>query len=240
MTLYLIFMVPPLLLALWAQMKVKSSFAKYSQVGSASGLSGAEAAAAMLQNRGLVVEIGASEGNPAIPNSVAITQVSGFLSDHYDPRQRVLRLSPHVYAGRSLAAVGVACHEAGHALQHANNYAPLAIRSNLVPIASLGSWAAIPIIILGAILVKPALILIGIAAFTAIVLFQLVTLPVEFNASRRAKQAVYELGIVRGTGEQQAVANVLDAAALTYVAAAVSSVATLLYYVMIFTGGSRD
>lgn len=239
MLLWLILVGPALLFALWAQMKVKNAFAKYSQIGTSSGLSGAEAAAAVLQTQGIPVEIGASEGNPSIPHAVAIARTQGFLSDHYDPRSRVLRLSPNVYEGRSLASVGVACHEAGHALQHAQGYAPLAVRSNLVPIASFGSWGAFPIIFLGFLLAKPALIILGLVAFSAIVVFQIVTLPVEFNASKRAKRALYEMGIVRGTAEQQGVAAVLDAAALTYVAAAASSVATLLYYVVMFTGGGR-
>jgi Zn-dependent membrane protease YugP len=237
--LWLILVGPTLLFALWAQMKVKSAFAKYSQIGTASGLSGAEAAAAVLQTQGIPVEIGASEGNPSIPHAVAIARTQGFLSDHYDPRTRVLRLSPNVYEGRSLASVGVACHEAGHALQHAGGYAPLAIRSNLVPFASFGSWAAFPIILLGLMIGKLPLAMVGLAVFAAIVAFQIVTLPVEFNASKRAKKALYEMGIIRGRDEQQGVAAVLDAAALTYVAAAVSAVATLLYYFLLVTGGGR-
>ena len=171
-------------------------------------------------------------------SAVAIERVNGFLSDHYDPRSKVLRLSDKVYASNSLAAVGVACHEAGHALQDAEDYAPLSARSFMVPIASFGSWAAFPIILLGAFTIKP-LILVGIAMYAALVLFQLVTLPVEFNATSRAKAALANTGIINGQQEAQGVSAVLDAARLTYVAAALSSIMTLLYFLSIFAGG-RD
>jgi Zn-dependent membrane protease YugP len=229
---------PTILLAIWAQTKVKSAFAKYSRVGNSSEMTGAEAAARMLGESGLAIvssEGMAREGS----NAVAIVRTRGFLSDHYDPRKRVLRLSPDVYSGRSLAAVGVACHEAGHALQHAKGYAALELRGLMVPVASFGSWAAFPIIILGFMMSYMVLVQAGIALFAVIVLFQLVTLPVEFNASKRAKQALWNLGIIQNAQERKGVAAVLDAAAWTYVAAAISSVMTLIYYIMIFTGGSR-
>jgi len=237
---WLIIVGPTLIFAMWAQSRVKGTFKKYSQVGNTSGFSGAEAAAEMLRGTGMRVVADAAEAK-AFDNAVAIVPTRGFLSDHYDPRERVLRLSPDVYEGRSLSAVGVACHEAGHALQHAQGYAALQLRTLLVPTASFGSWAAFPIILLG--LIIPAfgpMVFVGIALFTAIVAFQIVTLPVEFNASSRAKVTLSQIGIVRGPAEEQAVAKVLNAAAMTYVAAAVSSIATLIYYIMIFTGGGRD
>lgn len=229
---YLVFVGPALIIALWAQAKVKSAFARFSHVGNSAGLSGAEAAASMLRGLGLEVVASAAEAR-RIKNAVAIERAGGFLTDHYDPRARVLRLSPDVYAGRSLAAVGVACHEAGHALQHAQGYAPLELRNLMVPVASFGSWVAVPLIFLGALLHIAGLIWVGIIGFSAIVLFQLVTLPVEFDASRRAKAALAEMGIIRGRQEEGGVAAVLDAAALTYVAAAISSIMTLLYYVWV-------
>jgi len=238
--LYLLFVGPTLLLALWAQYKVKKSFAKFSRVGLRSDLTGAQAAAKMLHERGLTVVQTAAEATRK-KNSVAIECIDGFLSDHYDPRSHVLRLSDKVYHGRSLAAVGVACHEAGHAMQHARNYVPLEVRSLAVPVAQFGSPLAIPLIIIGAIfpLFKP-LILVGLLLFSGVVIFQLITLPVEFNASKRAKKALKELNIIHGNAEISAVDSVLNAAALTYVAAAASSIMTLLYYIMIFAGGSDD
>ena len=237
--LWFIIVGPTLILAIWAQFRVKRAYGKYGQVGSSSGLSGAEAAAAMLRDQGVEV-VSSGEAARTTDNAVAIEATRGFLSDHYDPRARVLRLSPDVHGGRSLASVGIACHEAGHALQHARGYAPLQLRSVMVPVASFGSWVAFPIIIVGFLLHAAQLILLGIIAFAALVVFQLVTLPVEFDASSRAKKALYQMGIISGPAEAQGVASVLNAAALTYVAAVVSSIATLLYYIMIFTGVSRD
>ncbi|HNY27439.1 MAG TPA: zinc metallopeptidase [Candidatus Sumerlaeota bacterium] len=236
---YFLIVGPALLFAMWASFRVKSAYAKYSQVGNYAGLTGAQAAAAMLEQQGLRVVASAEESRQT-KGAVSIACAQGFLSDHYDPRERVLRLSPGVYGNTSLAAIGIACHEAGHALQHAQNYSPLEFRTALVPTASLGSWAAFPLIFIGFLLHFPPLILIGILGFTLVLFFQLVTLPVEFNASSRAKAALSQMRMVQTQGEAQAVAAVLDAAALTYVAAAVSSVATLLYYLTILTGGSRD
>jgi Zn-dependent membrane protease YugP len=230
---------PALLFAMWASFRVKSAYAKYSQVGNYAGLSGAQAAAAMLEQQGLRI-VASPEESKTNKGTVSIACVQGFLSDHYDPRERVLRLSPGVHNSTSLAAIGIACHEAGHALQHAQNYSPLELRSALVPTASLGSWAAFPLIFIGLIFSLKPLILIGILGFTLVLFFQLVTLPVEFNASRRAKDALSHMRLVQTQAEAQAVAAVLDAAALTYVAAAVSSVATLIYYLSIFNGSSRD
>lgn len=237
--LWIVLMTPAILFAVWAQIKVKTAFSKYARVGPASGMTGAEAAAAMLEARGLRIVGSAAEAGRT-EGAVAVEQVKGFLGDHYDPRARVLRLSPQVYGGRSLSAVGVACHEAGHALQHAEGYAALSLRNLMVPVASFGSWAAFPLIFIGLIVGMTGLAMLGVALFTAIVMFQLVTLPVEFDASKRAKAALTEYGIISGAGERKGVASVLNAAALTYVAALVGSIMTLLYYLMLLSGMSRD
>jgi hypothetical protein len=169
---------------------------------------------------------------------VQIEQVPGHLSDHYDPRAKVLRLSPEVYQSRSLAAVGIAAHEAGHAIQDAHGYAPLAIRNAAVPAANLGSSAGIFMIIIGAVLTSQVFIWLGMAIFSAFVFFQLVNLPVEFNASSRAKAELVQLGIVN-SDELVYVNKVLNAAALTYVAATLQAIMTLLYFITRF-GGSRQ
>jgi Zn-dependent membrane protease YugP len=219
---YLMFIAPALLLALWAQMRVKSTYAAARL--EPAPLSGAAAARHILDSAGL--------------RDVQIEQIPGQLSDHYDPRDRVLRLSPEVYQGRTLASVGIAAHEAGHALQHAHNYAPLTIRNAAVPVASFGSGAGVWMIILGAIMHLIPLVWAGIGLFAAVVFFQLVNLPVEFNASSRAKAQLVELGIVPRE-EMGHVNNVLNAAAWTYVAGTLQSVMILLYYLTQF-GGNRD
>lgn len=226
--LYLIIIAPTMLLALWAQMKVKGAYDKWSRYAASSGLTGAQAAERMLQSAGI--------------RDVQVERVDGFLSDHYDPRHKKLRLSSGVYGSSSVSAVGIACHEAGHALQHAQGYAPLAVRNTIVPVASIGSWLAWPMIMLGMMLNMQGLALLGVLAFSALVVFQLITLPVEFDASNRAKQQIRTLGIVHSDGEGKGVAAVLDAAAMTYVAATVTAVAQLLYFAMrlgLF-GGRRD
>ncbi|MBZ0269539.1 zinc metallopeptidase, partial [bacterium] len=201
--LYLIIVGPTMLLALWAQMKVKSSYNKWSRYTASSGMTGAQAAQRMLENAGL--------------RDVQVEQVQGFLSDHYDPRARKLRLSPGVYGTNSVAAMGIACHEAGHALQHANGYAPLALRNAIVPAAQIGSWLAWPMILFGMILQMQNLALLGVIAFSLLVVFQIITLPVEFDASSRAKKQLKTLGILHSEQESKGVAAVLDAAAMTYV-----------------------
>lgn len=222
---YLLFvMLPGLLLALWAQAKVKSAYARASKVPAASGVTGAQAAARIMRAHGI--------------DDVAIEPVRGWLSDHYDPRSRTLRLSPEVYQGRSLASLGIAAHEAGHALQHAHGYAPLTWRNALVPAASIGSGLSYIVLIAGLLLSMSGLVLTGIVLFSLVVLFQLVNLPCEYNASSRARQQLMELGLVTSQEDGQ-VKGVLDAAALTYVAALISSALTLLYYIMLFAG-SRD
>jgi Zn-dependent membrane protease YugP len=226
--LYLMIVGPTMLLALWAQMRVKSAFGKWSQVAASSRMTGAQAAQRMLQSAGL--------GN------VGIEPAHGFLSDHYDPRVRKLRLSANVYEGRSVAAMGIACHEAGHALQHAKGYAPLQFRTAIVPVASIGSWLAWPLIMIGLMLQSSNLAVAGIVLFAGVVLFQMVTLPVEFDASNRAKEQLRSLGIIQSNQEAGGVAAVLNAAALTYVAATVAAIAQLLYFAMRagLLGGRRD
>lgn len=229
---YLLFMIPPLLFSWWAQRKVQSSFRKYSQVSAGRGLTGAVAARRILDSFGL--------GN------VDVERVDGFLSDHYDPRSKTLRLSPDVYDSPSLAAVGVAAHEAGHALQDKQSYAPLMLRSSLVPAAQFGSNLGPYIIMAGFLLMAFAnsalgqgLAWIGVIILGAATLFTLVTLPVEFDASKRAKALLVSEGIVSAQ-EVEGVDKVLDAAALTYVAAAISALATLAFYVIRLLGASRD
>lgn len=213
---YLIFALPGLVLALAASFYTKSTFSKYSHVGVSSGLSGAEAAKRMLQVSGIY--------------DVRIESVSGFMTDHYDPTSKTLRLSPDVFSGRSLSSVGVACHEAGHAIQHAKAYGPLKLRTAMVPLTNICSTMSYFIIFLGFVMSKE-LILIGAILFSAAVLFSIVTLPVEWNASARAKEMLVTAGIVTPM-EANMSGQVLNAAFLTYVAAAVSALLTLLYYLL--------
>jgi Zn-dependent membrane protease YugP len=224
---YLLFLAPGILLALWAQVRVQSAYAEASRIPARSGYSGAETADAMLHAAG-------------VPG-VRIEPTEGFLSDHYVPGERVLRLSPDVNAGRSLAALGVAAHEAGHALQDATRYPLLVMRNALVPVASFGSSAAWIIIFLGFVMHLMGLIVAGIVVFSATVVFQLVNLPVEFDASRRARLALVSSGLVTRE-EDEEVGKVLNAAALTYVAATLTSVLTLLYFLFRsgLLGGRRD
>jgi Zn-dependent membrane protease YugP len=224
---YLVFLAPGLLLSLWASLRVKSTFRRYSQVASRSGLSGAEAARELLRRQNI-------EG-------VRIEPVDGFLSDHYDPRSRTLRLSPDVYHGRSLSALGVAAHEAGHAIQHAHDYKPLAFRSMVVRPAMLGSNVGMVVMGLGIALNASGLVWLGVLMFSAFVVFTLVTLPVEFNASNRAVAALVSTNII-SQSEASDAKKVLDAAALTYVAAAITAVLQLLYFLMRsgLLGGGRQ
>jgi len=220
---FLLMISPALLLMFWAQWRIKSTYAAAQK--QPASLSGAAAARHILDSAGL--------------QNVDIEQVPGHLSDHYDPRAKVLRLSPEVYQSRSLAAVGIAAHEAGHAIQDARQYFPLVIRNVAVPAATFGSNAFWILLILGLLLSIPGLVLLGIGLFACVVFFQVVNLPVEFNASTRAKQQLVGLGIVDQQGLVY-VNRVLGAAALTYVAATLQAILTLLYYLMIFMGGSRD
>jgi Zn-dependent membrane protease YugP len=215
-----------IVITLAASAKVKSAFAKYSQVSTRTGITGAQAAERILRESGIY--------------DVQIQAVAGNLTDHYDPRSKVLRLSDSVYGSSSLAAVGVAAHECGHAIQHQNSYAPLILRSTLVPVANIGSMAAWPVIILGIFMgYNEFLVNLGIVLFSAAVLFQLITLPVEFNASKRAIARLSETGILYGDELGQS-KKVLDAAALTYVAAAAASILQLLRLILLFGGRRRD
>jgi hypothetical protein len=211
---HLLFMAPAILLGLWAQMRLSTTFGKYSRVGLNSGVSGAEAARVILDRAGLM--------------NVPVQEVGGHLSDHYDPTKRALRLSSANFHGRSVAAVGVAAHEAGHALQHQAAYAPLQLRMAIVPVTQFASYAWIVLILLGMFFAMSKLVWLGIGVFSIIMFFQLITLPVEFDASKRAKEQLLTLGLVQ-RGESQGVSRVLNAAAWTYVAALVSSVMQLLY-----------
>ncbi len=217
--LYLIIVGPAILFALWAQWKVKSAFSANSERRASSGLTGAEAARKMLDHAGL--------------SSVEIDRSEGHLSDHYDPQEKKLALSPDVHDKRTLSAVGVACHEAGHAIQDAEGYLALNLRNAVVPLASIGSNLAFPLILIGILLQMMQLVWVGIIGFSAVVLFQLINLPVEFNASSRAKEQLAQLNIIRGSQEQQGVEDVLSAAALTYVAATITAVAQLLYFLLL-------
>jgi Zn-dependent membrane protease YugP len=225
--LYLLLAIPPLLLGMWAQFRVQSAFKQYSRVRTSTGVDGAHAARQLLDINGL--------------QGVNIERVGGTLSDHYDPGHKVLRLSQDVYATPSIAAVGVAAHEAGHALQDKVNYGPLRLRSAIVPAVQFGSWLG-PIIFMVGFFMQGAfgqsLAWVGILLFGATAVFALVTLPVEFDASKRAKAQLASAGILTPQ-EIQGVDKVLDAAALTYVAAAVQAVTTVLYYVLLM-GRRRD
>ena len=223
--LYLLFMIPGFVLSLWASARTKRAFKKFGSVPAR--MTGAQAARQMLDQAGLY--------------GVQVGRAQGFLSDHYDPRNRSLALSPDVHDRASIAAVGVACHEAGHAIQHAEEYGALKLRTALVPTASLGSNLGYFAILAGLFMSLTGLVYAGILLFSATVLFQLVTLPVEFDASNRAKELVVNYGNV-GPYERDGMDKVLNAAAWTYVAAAVTSVLTLLYFLMRagFLGGSDD
>jgi len=222
--LYLLISLPALLLGLYAQSKVRGAFNKYSRVQTQNGMTGAEVARKILDANNLT--------------SVKIEQTRGSLTDHYDPRKKVLRLSQSVYATPSIAAAGVAAHEAGHALQQATNYGPLALRSLMIPSVQIGSWLG-PIIFMGGLLfASDSLALVGLVLFAATALFSIVTIPVELDASKRAKAILATSGIMYSS-EMGGIEKVLDAAALTYVAGAVQALSTLLYYVMLFSGGRR-
>lgn len=226
-TVYLLFVGPALLLSLWASWKTRSAFKKYSKVASLRGLTGAQAAAEMLRSAGI--------------SDVRIVPHAGTLSDHYDPSTKTLALSEPVYGERSIAAIGVACHEAGHAIQHATRYGPLGFRSALVPTAGIGSNLGYMVMFAGLIFQSPKIVVVGALIFSAVLLFQIVTLPVEFDASARAKKLAVENGLILPQ-ERQGMDRVLNAAAMTYVAAVVSSVMTVLYYLFragVLGGGDR-
>lgn len=223
--LYFVFAAPAIILMLWAQWRVKSAYHHGMRVSAP--LSGAAAARHILDSSGC--------------HEVGVEVAHGWLSDHYDPSSRVLRLSPEVYESRTATAVGIAAHEAGHALQHANHYAPLIVRNAAVPAAQFGGTAFSILLILGIMMSSPKLIIFGIAAFAFTCLFQIINLPVEFDASNRAKRLLGQLNIVDEEGAL-AVRSVLNAAGWTYVAATLQSILTLAYYLFRFSGAmnSRD
>jgi len=221
--LYWVMLAPALLLGLWAQMRVKSAFARAEH--EPAPMTGAAAARYVLDSAGL--------------QNVGIEPVEGFLTDHYDPRAKVLRLSPHVFQTNSMAAVGIAAHEAGHAIQDQKRYAPLVVRNAIVPVASFGGGISMTLLMIGAMLGAALLVKVGIVLYSAVVFFQVVNLPVEFDASNRAKAELDTLGIVPRQ-DQQFVREVLNAAAWTYVAGTLQAVMTLLYFIMRFSGSSRD
>lgn len=214
------------LLSLAASARVKTTFAKYSRVRSLSGMTGAQAAERILHSAGI--------------HDVAVLHVNGNLTDHYDPRNKTLKLSDNVYGQSSVAAIGVAAHECGHAIQHNDGYVPLRLRSAIVPVANIGATISWPLILIGLFLgYSQTLINIGIILFSCAVLFQIVTLPVELNASARAVRILDETGILYGE-EVTHTKKVLGAAALTYVAAAAASILQLLRLVILFGGRNRD
>lgn len=226
---YVVIVLPFVLLALWASANVNSTFKKYSKVLSSRHLTGAQAAQRVLSAGGAY--------------GVRIERIHGNLTDHYDPRDNVIRLSDDVYDSTSVAAIGVACHEAGHAVQYAQNYVPIKIRAAIIPITNIGSKLAMPLILLGLLFsfgehISYGFVYAGIACFGLSVLFQLITLPVEFNASRRAMQAISN-GDLLTTDEQKGARKTLTAAALTYVAALAVALAQLLRLLVIFGGGNR-
>lgn len=222
---YLLLVVPAILLAGWAQMNVSSTFARYSRTPTLRGMTGAQAARAILDANGLY--------------QVRVEHIRGNLTDHYDPRTNVIRLSDGVYQSATIAAVGVAAHEAGHAVQYATHYLPIRVRNALVPVTNIGSQLSIPLILMGFIFGIGPLVKVGILLFAGITVFQLVTLPVEFNASARALRIIREDGILQTEQENEGARKVLSAAALTYVAALLVSLMQLLRLVLRF-GGRRD
>lgn len=217
---YFLFMIPALIVSLYAQVKVKSTFSKYSKVRNTKGLTGADAAKKVLMQHGIT--------------NVAVEHIRGELNDHFDPRTNVIRLSDSVYSSESVAAVGVAAHEAGHAVQHANGYSPMKIRKALVPVTNIGSTLSMPLIFIGLMLPVQYdfIVNIGIALFSLAVLFQLVTLPVEFDASRRAIETLEQTDALYGE-ELEGAKKVLSAAAMTYLAATFTAILSLVRLILI-------
>jgi len=227
---YIVLVLPCILLSLWASHSVNSTFKKYSQQLSIRRITGAQAAQRVLSHNGV--------------SGVRIERVSGNLTDHYDPRTNVIRLSDNVYSNTSTAAIGVACHEAGHAVQYAENYAPIKLRAAIIPLTNFGSKIAMPLILAGILMTflggfSDTLVYLGIAAFGLSLVFQIVTLPVEFNASRRAMQAIATSNLLTEE-EQRGARKTLTAAALTYVAATAVALAQLLRLILLFGGRRRN
>jgi Zn-dependent membrane protease YugP len=220
----MILLIPCIVLALYAQSKVRSAYSKYSQVGSAAGITGAETARRLLREQGIV--------------DVAVEETGGTLSDHYDPRAKVVRLSSGIYHGRHLAGLAVAAHEVGHAIQHATGYFALNLRHSFLPVANIGSWAAFPLFLIGFFFQSPGMVDIGILLYAGVVAFQLITLPVEFNASSRAMAQLVDGRYLRADEARDA-RRVLNAAALTYVAATATALMHLVR-LLILRQGMRD
>ncbi|MCI5969703.1 MAG: zinc metallopeptidase [Oscillospiraceae bacterium] len=214
---YLVFILPAVIITLWAQIKVKTTFNKYAKIYSQNGITAYDAVRKILDANGLT--------------NVVIEHISGSLTDHYDPKERVIRLSDSVYSSMSVASIGVAAHEAGHAIQHAKSYAPLALRNTVYPVVNISSQAAIPLIFIGFLINSLNLVYLGIILFSAVVLFQLITLPVEFNASGRALKILKDYNIL-SANELGGAKRVLSAAAMTYVASALVAAAQLLRFVL--------
>jgi uncharacterized protein len=223
--LYILFSLPALLLGLWAQYKVKGAFNKYSRIRNSIGLTGAEVAQRILDMNGI--------------SDVKIEQTGGILSDHYDPVSKTLRLSQEVYQSNSVAAAGIAAHESGHALQHAEKYFPLQIRSAVVPVVQIGSWLGPIIFMAGLLFMGTNVAWAGLILFAATAVFSILTLPVEFDATHRAKTILTGSGMMYST-DMDGINKVLDAAALTYVAAAIQAVTTILYYLFLLSGRRRN
>ena len=222
---YIILVLPAIFFSMWAQAKVNGTFNRYSKERTYSGMTGYEAARRILAANGLY--------------HVNVERVSGNLTDHYDPKTNVIRLSDSVFGSNSVAAVGVAAHEAGHAVQYAQNYAPIKLRAAIIPVTNLGSTLSMPLVLIGFLMGMQPLVNFGILLFATVALFQLVTLPVEFNASRRAVKAL-EMGGTMADEEIRGVKKVLSAAAMTYVAALAVSLANLLRLILRFGGRNRD
>ena len=227
---YIVLVLPCIILSMWASASVNSTFKRFSQVHSYRRITGAEAAQRVLSANGV--------------RGVQIQRVSSNLTDHYDPRTNVIRLSDSVYNSTSVAAIGVACHEAGHAVQYAHNYAPIKLRAAIIPVTNIGSKLAMPLILLGIVLsalgsFSTGIIYLGIACFGLSLVFQLVTLPVEFNASRRAMEAI-ESGNILSEEEQRGARKTLKAAAMTYVAATAVALSQLVRLLVIFGGRRRN
>lgn len=222
---YLVLVLPAFLLSLWAQIRVQTTYSKMRKVNNSAGITGAQAAAAVLRHYGIF--------------NVAIERTQGKLSDHYDPRSNVIRLSDEVYFGTSVAAVGIACHEAGHAAQHAEGYTPIKVRNAIIPVCNIGSYIGLPLAFLGYFLSFEPVIYIGLGLYSLIAVFQLVTLPVEFNASSRALNVITETGMLKNDSEYNGAKKVLKAAAMTYVAALAVTLANVLRYAVLLLGNSR-
>ena len=222
---YFYLILPALIISVVAQFAVKNAYKKMSAVYSKSGYSGAQAALAVLRYYGV--------------NDVRIEQCSGKLSDHFDPKKKVIRLSEGVFSSTSIAAIGIACHEAGHAAQHSEGYLPIRIRNSILPVCQIGSYAGIPLALFGYFISFEPLIFAGLLLYSFIMLFQLATLPVELNASRRAIAVIEETGLLRNENELSGAKQVLKCAALTYVAALVSSLMNLIRFALIFTRRRR-